>query len=182
MPVRAVFETHSWSEDNEVGVATGWLPGELSPRGLAAAHALGERHRSRPPDVVYTSDLRRAVQTAEQAFGGHGPPIVEDQRLRECDYGRLNGSPVNVVHGNRAQYLDAPYPQGESWRQAVDRVAGFIEDLRRTSASRVVVIGHVATRWAFQHVVDGVPLESLVDEEFDWQPGWEYDLGTPRAP
>jgi 2,3-bisphosphoglycerate-dependent phosphoglycerate mutase len=182
VPPLVLFETHSWSEDNEAGVATGWLPGTLSVRGLEAARALGERHRSLPPDVVYTSDLHRAVQTAELAFGGHGPPIVKDHRLRECDYGRLNGSPVHVVHGDRSQYLASPYPQGESWQMAVDRVAGFIEELRHTSASRVVVIGHVATRWAFQHAVDGVPLESLLDEEFDWQPGWEYDLGGLRAP
>ncbi|MFD0889954.1 hypothetical protein ACFQ08_35890 [Streptosporangium algeriense] len=37
MPVDLVFETHSISEDNERGVATGWLPGRLSERGRALA-------------------------------------------------------------------------------------------------------------------------------------------------
>jgi len=49
-----VFDTHSITEDNEAGVATGWLPGRLSPRG------------------------RELV-----AFEGAGIPILQDWRLRE---------------------------------------------------------------------------------------------------
>jgi broad specificity phosphatase PhoE len=41
---------------------------------------------------VFTSDLARAVQTAEIAFAGSDLPIRRDQRLRECNYGRLNGT------------------------------------------------------------------------------------------
>ncbi|MDQ2879898.1 MAG: hypothetical protein M3Y48_01215 [Actinomycetota bacterium] len=40
-----VFETHSWSEDNDRGVATGWLPGRLSERGRELARQLGARRR-----------------------------------------------------------------------------------------------------------------------------------------
>ncbi len=45
MAIEIVFETHSWSEDNERGVATGWLPGRLSDRGRDLAHELGARRR-----------------------------------------------------------------------------------------------------------------------------------------
>jgi alpha-ribazole phosphatase/probable phosphoglycerate mutase len=34
----------------------------------------------------------------------------------------------------------------------------------------------VATRWALDHVVRGVPLEELVDAPFEWREGWEYEL------
>jgi broad specificity phosphatase PhoE len=37
--------------------------------------------------VVFTSDLGRAVETADIAFGGTGIPVRRDARLRECDYG-----------------------------------------------------------------------------------------------
>ena len=40
----------------------------------------------------------------------------------------------------------------------------------------MLVIGHVATHWAFEHRVHGRTLEELATEEFDWQPGWEYAL------
>ncbi len=38
------------------------------------------------------------------------------------------------------------------------------------------MIGHVATRWGLDHHLNGVALETLVAEEFAWQPGWEYRL------
>jgi hypothetical protein len=51
----------------------------------------------------------------------------------------------------------------------------FLEDLfLRWDARRVVVIGHAATRWAIQHLVDGAQLEDVVGAPFEWQEGWEY--------
>ena len=41
---------------------------------------------------------------------------------------------------------------------------------------RVLVIGHVATRWGLEHRLNGIPLEELAGEAFRWQPGWEYRL------
>jgi len=38
------------------------------------------------------------------------------------------------------------------------------------------VIGHIATRWALEHRVNGRTLSELAAEEFEWQPGWEYEL------
>ncbi|GAA1654027.1 histidine phosphatase family protein [Actinoplanes couchii] len=170
-----VFETHSWSEDNDRGIATGWLPGRLSERGRALAAELGQRRRDDGIAAVFTSDQRRAAETAEIAFQGSPVPILHDWRLRECDYGDLNGKPATEVHGERDKYLDTPYPGGESWRQAITRAGGFLADLpSRWDGKRILVIGHVATRWALEHQLDGVPLEELAGADFAWKEGWEF--------
>jgi broad specificity phosphatase PhoE len=170
--VELVFETHSTSEDNEAGIATGWLPGRLSARGREQARELGERRRDDGLSVVFTSDLRRAVETAEIAFAGSSLPVVQDERLRECDHGELNGTREPL--DDRAAHVDVPYPGGESWRQAVERVAGFLEELRRNhDGERVLVIGHTATRLALE-VACGRDLEDLVGALCAWRPGWEY--------
>jgi 2,3-bisphosphoglycerate-dependent phosphoglycerate mutase len=175
MVIQVVFETHAHSVDNEQGVATGWLPGELSGRGRAAAAALGERRRGDGLAAVFTSDLRRAMQTAAIAFAGSDIPVFVDWRLRECDYGRLNGAPAGDVHAHRGQYLRSPYPDGESWQQAVERVSGLVKDLpSRWAGRRVLVIGHLATRWALETLLEGVTLDQLAREEFRWREGWEY--------
>ena len=44
----------------------------------------------------------------------------------------------------------------------------------------MLVIGHLATRWAFDHLVNGVRPEDLMEEDFVWQEGWDYELGEPR--
>ena len=175
MVVRIVFETHSWSEDNDQGRASGWHHSRLSPKGRALAAELGERRRNDGIRAVFTSDLRRAVETAEIAFADTGVPILHDWRLRECNYGTGNGMPAVELHRHRSTYLDQPYPGGESWSQATDRVGWFLRDLRASYGHcRVLVIGHVATRWGLQRYLDGRDLADLMAEGFEWQLGWEY--------
>ncbi|OKI56040.1 histidine phosphatase family protein [Micromonospora sp. CB01531] len=177
MSTEIVFETHSWSEDNDRGLATGWLPGRLSGKGRALAAELGRRRRDDGIDAVFASDLHRAAETAAIAFSGTPIPVLHDWRLRECDYGERNGMPAAKLHEHRDRYLDEPYPSGESWRQAVHRVRRFLDDLPlRWAGRRVLVIGHVATRWGLDHWIDGVRLEDLIDADFAWREGWEYRL------
>jgi broad specificity phosphatase PhoE len=177
MSVGVVYETHSTSVDNENGIATGWLDGTLSETGKKQARELGERRRDDGLAVVFTSDLQRAVETAAIEFAGTPIPVLSDPRLRECNYGALNGMPRAQLETERARRLDDPFPGGESWRQAVKRVAGFLDDLRRShEGQRVLIIGHIATRWALDYVVHGIPLEDLIDAPFEWREGWEYEL------
>ncbi|HEY6277240.1 MAG TPA: histidine phosphatase family protein [Streptosporangiaceae bacterium] len=178
MAIEVVFETHSTSEDNERGRATGWLPGRLSAAGREQARALGQRRRDDGIAAVFTSDLGRAVETVAIAFAGAATPVLHDWRLRECDYGERNGAAADWLHTTREQYLDIPYPAGESWRQAVARVGRFLADLPlRWEGRRLLVVGHVATRWGLDHAINSVPLETLAAADFGWQPGWEYRLG-----
>jgi 2,3-bisphosphoglycerate-dependent phosphoglycerate mutase len=175
MSVEVVFETHSLSVDNERGIATGWLPGCLSEEGRRLAADLGERRRDDGIDVVFTSDLRRAVETTEIAFSGSATPVHRDPRLRECNYGEMNGMPASTLAAERPLRIDRPFPGGESWRQAVSRVGGFLYELAETrDGERVLVIGHVATRWALDHFVSQIPLEELVTAPFEWRGGWTY--------
>jgi 2,3-bisphosphoglycerate-dependent phosphoglycerate mutase len=175
--IELVFETHSTTEDNEQGRATGWRPGRLSQQGWVQARQLGHRRMSDGLTAVFSSDLGRAAETATAAFGESAIPVLYDWRLRECDYGQCNGMPAAELHAGRLEHLDSPYPGGESWRQAVARVGRFLGDLPlRWNGQRVLVIGHVATRWGLDHLIDGVPLEDLAEADFAWKQGWEYRI------
>jgi hypothetical protein len=112
MSIEIVFETHSLSEDNERGIATGWLPGRLSARGRDNAADMGRRRRDDGIGAVFTSDLRRAAETAEIAFGDTDIPILYDWRLRECDFGLRNGTPTVELSQDREDYLDRPAGRG----------------------------------------------------------------------
>jgi broad specificity phosphatase PhoE len=171
-----VFETHALSEDNDAGRATGWLPGRLTATGRANARALGDRRRDDGIDAIFTSDLGRAVETVAIAFEGINVPVLHDWRLRECDYGEWNGGPVEQVH-DRATYLDQPYPRGETWREAVARVERAVDDIAAfPRAHRVLVVGHVATRWGIECRCNGASVDALVAADFAWREGWEYRL------
>jgi broad specificity phosphatase PhoE len=175
--VEIVYETHSISFDNERGIATGWRDGELSKAGRAAARALGERRRDDRIAVVYSSDLGRAVETAEIAFAGSGIPIRLDRRLRECDYGELTGMPHARLAEEVPMRIDTPYPGGESYRDVVERMRDFLADVARDhEGERILLVSHAAPRWALQNLLEGTPLEDAVLAPFAWQEGWEFEL------
>jgi broad specificity phosphatase PhoE len=175
--IQLVYETHSTSTHNEAGIATGWLDGELSERGREQARALGERRREDGLAVVFTSDLRRAIETADIGFAASDLPRRQDARLRECNYGELNGHAVAEIDALKPTRVDEPYPGGESYRDVVARTREFLTDLvGEFDRTRVLVIAHAANRWSLQHLLEAVPLEELVRAPFDWQEGWEYEL------
>jgi broad specificity phosphatase PhoE len=177
MAIELVYETHSTTIDNETCIATGWLEGRLSERGRMQAAELGERRRADSLSAVFTSDLGRAIETAELAFAGSDIPVHEDWRLRECNYGELNGSPVAEIDALKPSRIDEPFPGGESYLQVVERTRSFLNDLLpERDGSRVLLIAHSANRWALQHLLLGVPLEEVIGAPFDWQEGWEYAL------
>jgi 2,3-bisphosphoglycerate-dependent phosphoglycerate mutase len=178
MSIEIVFETHALTEDNENGIATGWLPGRLSEQGRSNAAEMGRRRREDGIDAVFSSDLRRSVETTEIAFGDSGIPILYDWRLRECDFGTRNGSPGAEVKADRLDFCDSPYPGGESHSQAIARVAGFLADLpSRWAGRRVMLIGHLAPYRALEHVINGPTVRELVEADFHWRAeGWDYRL------
>lgn|SRR5262245_46922102 len=165
--IELVFETHATTTDNEAGIATGWLPGLLSAKGWEQARELGRRRADDRIEAVYASDLKRAVDTAEIAFGNS---VFLDWRLRECNYGVLNGAPTTEL--DPPAHVVAPYPAGESYRDVVARTERFLRDLR--DGTRVCVIAHAANYMALEHLINGTPLEVLTTAPFEWCPGWEY--------
>jgi alpha-ribazole phosphatase/probable phosphoglycerate mutase len=177
--VEIIYETHAMTTDNEAGLATGWLPGQLSDRGRRLARELGARRRGDDVAAVFVSDLRRAVATAELAFAESGLPIYQDVRLRECNYGALNGMPVARLAAERARHVDAPYPGGQSYREVVHAMSSFLRDMAAGwDGRRVVVIAHSANKWSLDCLLCGRDLAELVNAPFDWQEGWYYLLPT----
>jgi broad specificity phosphatase PhoE len=174
---RLVFESHATSVDNEAGLASGWFDVALSAAGEKQARMLGTRRRDDHLAVVYCSDLSRSFRTAEIAFGDRSLPIVRDGRLRECDYGDLTRRPTPEIEQRRLRHLVDPFPNGESYQQVADRVSGwFREALQHVDAGIILVVGHRATFYALEHLLNGVTLHDAVTSPWIWQPGWTYRL------
>lgn len=177
MAVDIVYETHSLTEDNEKGIATGWLPGQLSEQGRRLAAELGARRRNAGLTAVFVSDLRRATQTAQIAFADTAVPIHQDPRLRECNYGELNGCPATILAAERARHIDIPFPGGQSYCQVIQATSDFLHDLATGwDGRRILLIAHSANKWALDCLLTGASIEDLVDAPFGWREGWYYTL------
>lgn len=175
--MRITFEAHATTLDNEAGICSGWNDVALSETGEQQAKELGDRYKDAPFDAVFTADLQRAYKTARIAFPGIEPnKLFMDWRLRECDYGDMTLSPKSELEPKKAQFIDTPFPNGESYTDAMVRMKSFIDDLRSTDFQKVLIIGSRATHYGLDHCIGGKSVLACVSEPLVWQPGWEYTL------
>lgn len=179
--IEIVFETHSTSVDNEAGVASGHMDAPLSAVGEVQAAELGLRYSQALFRDVYCSDLQRSHRTAQIAFGTRKRIRIHvDERLRECNYGLWNGVARSRVDSVRVNRVHTPFPEGESYTECTTRVRDFLLDLWTEKPSgRVLVVGHRATQYALEHILNGKRLQEAVAEPWSWQPGWTYTLDSP---
>ncbi len=174
--ITIIFESHSTSADNEVDLASGWFDSPLSETGKKQAAELGVRYENKKIDAVFCSDLQRSFMTAQLAFNDKYP-IIQDQRLRECNFGDLERERKVTLEEQKIIHLDTAYPNGESYRDVSRRVALFLDDLLKYyDGQTLLIIGHRATQYALEQWLTKKTLEEAVLAPWKWQPGWTYTL------
>lgn len=174
--MKIIFESHKTSVDNESGLASGWRNSPLSEKGREQGINDRTRYADVVVDAVFTSDSQRAIDTAELIFGGRNIPTFSDSRLREYNYGDLEGGDKKLVFGSLIDHIDTPYTNGESVKDAMVRMESFIADLKKSNYENVVIIGHRATQLGLEHFINGVEIEEYIKTPWEWQPGWKYNL------
>jgi alpha-ribazole phosphatase/probable phosphoglycerate mutase len=123
---------------------------------------------------VFCSDLRRSYETAELAFGLKFP-IIRDARLREINYGHLEGESGAVVQAQKSMHIRVPFRHGESYLDTTAKMKDFLNELQQNyDGKTVMIIGHRATQYALENLINGIPLEKIIPAPWKWQPGWEY--------
>ena len=167
--------------DNEKGIATGWLPGELSALGKSQSIGLAKLIAGKKFDVVFCSDLKRAVDSTNLAFDAT-VQIIPDPRLRECNYGDLNGGKEEKVKSMKEEKIEKPFQNGESYRDVERRMAYFVKFLRKNySGKSVAIVAHQAPQLALEVILKGKTWHTAFLEDWrykvpkQWQPGWEYE-------
>ena len=121
-------------------------PVPLTMNGREQAASLAEKLADRKIKRLISSDLLRAAQTAEIVAGRLGLEIEYDPRLREVDYGKLNGMYTiereEKYPDFRKCYADygAKFPDGESFGEVAERMKAAIRDAAQKYSSRNIVL------------------------------------------
>lgn len=178
--VSITYFVHGTTTDNENGISSGWSDAKLSELGVRQSLELGRLVADEHFDVVFCSDLSRAVDTARYAWGGKCQ-IIKDARLRECNYGDYNAKPSELVEPLQERSVTKPMPNGESYEMVKDRIASFLTFLKRDYAGKsVAIVGHKAPQLALDVLLQGKHWEQAFAQDWrktkSWQPGWEYAL------
>ncbi|MEI8090952.1 MAG: histidine phosphatase family protein [bacterium] len=90
-------------------------------------------------DVVFCSDLQRAFNSAELAFGNN-IRIIQDSRLRECNYGTYDGKPTDIVEPLQEANITTRFPEGESYEDVKTRIAAFLDDVKKNYDGKHIAI------------------------------------------
>ena len=180
MAVKITYFVHGTTTDNEQDLATGWSPGELSELGIKQAKELGKLVSKKHFNVVFCSDLKRAVDSAKLTFEGI-VPIISDKRLRECNYGKYNAQSSAIVEPMQENHITERFPDGESYEDVKIRIADFLDFLKKNYDEKfVAIVAHKAPQIALDVLLKNKTWEQAFAEDWrktrSWQPGWEYDI------
>jgi broad specificity phosphatase PhoE len=176
--IKIIYFVHGTTIDNEEGKCTGWADGELSGLGIKQAKELKNQIKVKDFKVMFCSDLKRAVDSAFLGFEGYCP-IIQDKRLRECNYGDFNQKNEDLV--NYYDYINTPFQGGESLKDVEMRMKDFLNYLKKEYDSKCIsIMAHRATQLALEVILNGRTWEEAISEDWrnskSWQPGWEYIL------
>jgi broad specificity phosphatase PhoE len=121
----------------------------LNRAGRAEAKRLAKALKGVAIDVIYTSPVKRAVETAEHLLDGRKGAVRHAHEMAEIDYGDWIGKTFEEVIPEKAFHVyhktprNARAPGGEHMRDVYRRTIRFIEKVRRKHKSgRVVIVSH----------------------------------------
>lgn len=180
MSVKITYFVHGTTKDNEKGISSGWSDVELSEKGVQQSLDLWNQIEDRNFDIVFCSDLKRAVDSAELTFKNK-IEIVEDKRLRECNYGDYNAKPSEIVEPLQEKKIAEKFPNGESYEDVKERIKDFLDYLRKNyDGKSVAIVAHKAPQLVLEVLINGRTWEQAFAEDWrkskSWQPGWVYVL------
>ena len=163
---------HGETEWNRDGRFQGHLNSVLNREGLAQAQALGVRLAAERFDLLFSSDLGRALQTASAIAMRSGHEIVVEPRLRERRMGIFQGlTPAEVEARYPDEYArfrthDPDYiiPEGESMRQLFERSVACLNQLAaRHAGLTLAAITHGGVLAMLYRHARAMPLEAPRD-------------------
>lgn len=180
MTVNITYFVHGTTVDNQNNISSGWSDVELSELGREQSIKLKDQIDRKIFDIVFCSDLKRAVESAKLTFE-EMVPIKIDARLRECNYGQLNGNKSEIVEPLQEKYIYERFPEGESYEDVKNRMTNFINFLKDNyDGKQVAIVAHKAPQLALEVLLKDKSWEEAFSQDWRkrkaWQPGWEYTI------
>lgn len=145
---------HGQTNWNILGKTQGHGNSDLTAKGIEQATELAESIVNYPIDYIYSSDLGRAVQTAQILGDKLNIEVEETEALREMGFGEWEGLLIDEIKTNYANVYTtwrnephlAQIPGGETLHLIKDRVDSFIQSLNEKYDNKhILLVTHSVT-------------------------------------
>ena len=122
---------------------------------------------------VELNDLGRAIESTNIAFPN--VPKIQDKRLRECNYGDLDGEDKNLIVYEK--HVNEPFPNGESLKDVEKRIKSLIDDILKDYKGKTIgIVAHRAPQLAFEVITKNISWEEANKNDWRKTGGWEYNI------
>lgn len=158
--------TTLWNLEHKIQGATD-IP--LHEIGREEALLIREKVRDLPIQAIYTSPLKRALETAQLIHPDPTIPCIVDRALQEVSFGDWEGKTWDEVQGEyptllkqipSSGYIDPP--GGESFQQAAQRICPFVDSLREKGENCLLVTHKAVVRFLFYCLTKKTPAQTGV--------------------
>lgn len=161
---------HGATDSNKSGVFQGTIDTSLNEAGFLQAKKLASKMAGLAPAAIYSSNLLRAVQTAQEVGKVCGVDVKIYKELAEINLGDMQGKTaeecIRKFPEAAAAIKQSPAsfcaPNGDSARMVYDRMRGAIgEIVARNKNKTVLVVSHGYAIQMYIHFATGLPFEQL---------------------
>lgn len=154
------YYRHGETVWNKEGRLQGWLDSDLTANGINQAMSVKWN-----PEIVFSSDLNRAVQTAHLMFPDH--TIHKNENLREINLGHWQGSFIQDLLQDEQYcfYMNSPHlfinTTQESFEDVTERMLAFHEYLLQLPYERIAVVSHGVAIACLMIAVNNQPIRHV---------------------
>jgi broad specificity phosphatase PhoE len=157
--MKIIIIRHGETEENAAVIIQGQSHGTLSKKGIEQAKKVGGKLRDEKIDVIYTSDLERAFNTAKEIHKHHPTiPLIERKEIREMYWGNLQDKQKDEINFYYHKENDPDYFKKnnvESLESIYDRAKKFIEEIKeKHKEETIVIVSHGGTIKAIMLVLN----------------------------
>lgn len=156
--MKYIFIRHGKTHFNEIGLKQGWCDSPLTKEGIQQIEKMSQLLKDEKITKAYTSPTLRAKQTAQIILKEHDVLLHEDERLKEVNFGVLEGLPCSFVDTLRLEStnwledlkLDYTSYQGENIDDVIIRQQEVLKEIEKISNEEdcIVVVGHGCSLYA----------------------------------
>lgn len=184
--IRLFLTRHGQTEWNKLGLLQGSKDSELTELGIKQAKLLKERLQDEKIDIIYSSPMKRALQTAEiisdntriisdnTKIISDNPEIIIDHQLKEMHFGEWEGLHHEEIRKKSSQYdlfWTKPHlyiaSSGESFEIFKERVLGSLRNIiHHNNDKNVLIVSHAVVIKQILNYFENRPLEKFWEPPF----------------